>query len=95
MAPGVPGVLLYFFNLLKGHGDAAIVGPLLLAPFAYAAALVIGVPMYLLLQRRGAHGLGAYFVLGAAIGLAVVVLFFWYAGIGQLDVGERTCDCAS
>jgi len=76
VAPGVPAVLLYFFGLYKGYGDAAVVEPFLLAPFAYVAALVVGWPVYLMLQRRGSHGLGVYLVLGAVIGLAVVVLMF-------------------
>jgi hypothetical protein len=76
VAPVVPAGFLYLFGLLKGYGDVAIVGPLLLAPFAYAAALVIGVPVYLLLQRKGVHGVGAYLALGAAIGATVVVLMF-------------------
>jgi hypothetical protein len=76
VAPGVPAVLLYFWGLHKDYGDAAIAGPFLLAPFAYAAALVIGWPVYLMLQRRGSLGLGVYVALSAAIGLAVVVLMF-------------------
>jgi hypothetical protein len=74
VAPGVPAVLLYFWGLHKDYGDAAVVGPFLLTPFAYAAALVIGWPVYLMLQRRGSHGLGVYLVLGAVIGLALAVL---------------------
>jgi len=76
VAPSVPGGLQYLFGLLKGYGDAAIVGPLLLAPFAYAAALIIGVPVYLLLQRKRVHGMSAYLAIGAAIGATVVVLIF-------------------
>jgi len=76
VAPGVPAVLLYFWGLYKGYGDAAVVEPFLLAPFAYSAALVIGWPVYLMLQRRGSHGLGVYLVFGAAIGLAAAALFF-------------------
>lgn len=76
VAPGVPAVLLFFWGLHKDYGDDAVVAPFLLAPFAYAVALVIGWPVYCVLQRRGSHGLGVYVVLGAAIGLAVVVLMF-------------------
>lgn len=76
VAPAIPGVLLYLFGLVKGFGDAAVVGPALLAPFAYCSALVVGVPVYFVLQRRGIHSLGAYLAVGAAIGVAVVVLVF-------------------
>lgn len=76
VAPVVPGVFQYIYGLIKGYGDAAIVAPALLVPFAYAGALIIGVPVYLVLQRKGVHGLGAYLALGAAIGAAVVALTF-------------------
>ena len=74
LAPGVPGVLLYLLGRFKGYG--AIVGPFLLSPFAYAAALVIGLPVYLGLRRKGMRSLAAYLLSGAAIGLLVAVLLF-------------------
>jgi hypothetical protein len=76
VAPGVPGALLYLLGRFKGYGDAAIVGPFLLSPFAYAAALVIGLPVYLVLRRKGMRSLAAYLLSGAAIGLLVAVLLF-------------------
>jgi len=74
VAPGVPAVLLYLWGLHKGYGDAAVAGPGLLVPFGYVGALVLGWPTYLLLQRRGSHGLGAYLALGALIGAIVVAV---------------------
>ncbi len=74
MAPAVPAVLFYLWGLLKGYGDAAVAGPGLLLPFGYVGALVIGLPTYLVLQRRGSHGLGAYLALGALIGVVVVAV---------------------
>lgn len=70
----MPAVLLYLWGLHKGYGDAAVAGPGLLVAFAYVGALVIGWPTYLMLQRRGTHGLGAYLVLGALIGAVVVAV---------------------
>jgi hypothetical protein len=74
VAPGVPAILLYLWGLHKGYGDAAVAGPGLLVPFGYVGALVIGLPIYLVLQRRGNHGLGAYLALGALIGVVVVAV---------------------
>jgi hypothetical protein len=66
--------LFYLWGLLKGYGDAAVAGPGLLLPFGYVGALVIGLPIYLVLQRRGSHGLGAYLALGALVGVVVVAV---------------------
>ena len=74
VAPGVPAILLYLWGLHKGYGDAAVAGPGLLVPFSYVGALVIGLPTYLVLQRRASYGLGAYLALGALIGVVVVAV---------------------
>jgi hypothetical protein len=74
VAPAVPAILFYLWGLLKGYGDAAVACPGLLLPFGYVGALVIGLPTYLVLQRRGSHGLGAYLALGALIGVVVVAV---------------------
>jgi hypothetical protein len=73
VAPGAPAILLYLFGRLKGYGDGAVVGPMLLALPAYASALVLGLPVHLLLRRHGLRGFGYYAGVGAAIGLASVV----------------------
>jgi hypothetical protein len=74
VAPAVPAILLYLWGLFRGYGNAAVVGPLLMVPFAYAFALVIGGPVYMFLRRKGVHSLGIYVGLGAAIGLAGMLL---------------------
>jgi hypothetical protein len=74
VAPIVPAVLLYFYGCLKGYGNAAIVGPALLTPFAYGSALALGVPANLFLRHRGVNGLGVYVALGSAIGVVAVVI---------------------
>lgn len=68
VAPGVPGILLYLFNLFMGFGDAAVVGPLILAPLGYMAALVIGIPAYLLMASGYA---------------AIAAALFWVIAIGR------------
>jgi len=58
-----------------GFGDAAVVGPLILAPLGYVAALVIGIPAYLIMQRKSIRSFSAYLTFGALIGLIFYVLF--------------------
>jgi hypothetical protein len=74
IAPGVPGALLYVYGLAKGYGVAAMVGPLLLLPIAYFAALVIGIPMFRWLDRKGVRRLPDYLVIGGLIGASVDLL---------------------
>jgi hypothetical protein len=75
VAPAIPGVLLLIFNIFMGYGDGAIVGPILLAPLAYIAAAVIGIPVYLLLERKGIRSLRAYIAFGALIGPTFFLLY--------------------
>ena len=75
VAPGVAAILLYSGGRLKEYGHDSVLGPLILAPFAYVAASVFGVPAYLLLTRKGIRGLGSYVGTGALIGLACAVAF--------------------
>jgi hypothetical protein len=76
VAPAVPGVLLYFYNFFwMGYGDAAVVGPLILAFYGYAASLILGIPIHLALHRKGVHSLSAYLLLGALIGPVFFLTF--------------------
>lgn len=72
VAPGVPAFVLYLVNLSRGEAPLLF---LILAPLAYAAALFLGLPVYLILQRKRIHSLAAYVILGASIGLVFYVLF--------------------
>jgi len=74
VAPGIPAILLYLFGRLKGYSDAAVVGPVLLAVPAYASALTLGLPIHLLLRKRGLRGLGCYAGIGAAVGMTSVAV---------------------
>jgi hypothetical protein len=73
VAPMVPAIVLYLVNMNR---EAALLLPLVLAPLAYAAALVLGLPAYLVMRRRDIRSLWAYVIMGALIGLAFSVLFF-------------------
>ena len=68
VAPAVPGALLYVYGLTQGYGAAAIVAPGLLMPFGYVAALMIGIPTYICLDRKGVRGLSTYVFGGVLIG---------------------------
>jgi len=76
IAPGVPALFLYLAGLFFVADWEAAWGPKILAMFAYLVALIIGVPVYFLLQRKGINSFMAYLILGALIGLAFYVLFF-------------------
>jgi hypothetical protein len=69
IAPAGPAALLFAYGLAKGYGTAAIVGPMLLIPVAYFAALVVGIPVYRLLDRKRVHRCLAYTLGGGLIGL--------------------------
>jgi len=67
--------MLYLVNLVAARRE----GPLLviiLAPLGYLAALLLGVPAYYVMQRRGISSLRGYLLLGALIGLIFDLLFF-------------------
>jgi hypothetical protein len=76
VAPSVPALALYLIGLLFVSGWEAVWGPKILAMFGYLAALVIGVPIYVILQRKGINSLKVYLGLGALIGLGYYVLLF-------------------
>jgi hypothetical protein len=73
VAPAAPALALYLVNMNR---ESAPLLPLVLLPFAYAAALIFGVPLYLVLRRKGIGDLWAYLLLGAAIGLVSAALIF-------------------
>jgi hypothetical protein len=58
-----------------GYGDAAVVGPLLLMPLGYAAAVILGIPAYFLMRKRNVRSFVAYVLLGGLIGLTFYLLF--------------------
>jgi hypothetical protein len=74
VAPVAPGILLYVYGLANGYGVAAVVGPLLLIPIAYCAALVIGIPTFRWLERHGVTGLLHYVGVGGLIGAGTDLL---------------------
>jgi hypothetical protein len=75
VAPAVPGTLLYIYQRSKGYGDAAIPGPVILTLLGYVAAIVIGIPVYSVMQRKGICSLRAYILVGAVIGPLFSLMF--------------------
>jgi len=76
IAPGLPAILLYLLGLLFVADWEAAWGPSILAILAYLGALIIGVPVHFVLQRKGINGYMAYLILGSVIGLTIYTLFF-------------------
>ncbi len=76
VAPGVPALALYLIGLFFVADWEAAWGPRLLGMFGYLAALVIGVPVYFLMQRNGVNSFTGYLLLGALIGLCCYAVFF-------------------
>lgn len=68
IAPVVPTVFLYLFGVWTGEGNAAVVLPFFATVFGYVGAVLIGIPMYLLMQRRGLRSFRSYLLLGSLIG---------------------------
>jgi hypothetical protein len=51
-----------------GYGDASVVGPLLLMPLGYAAAVAFGIPTYFLMRKRNVRSFVAYVLFGGLMG---------------------------
>ncbi len=66
VAPAIPALVLWLLNLGALHGGGTLVF-LLLAPFAYCAAIVLGIPAYILMRRWRAQGLLVYVMVGAIV----------------------------
>jgi hypothetical protein len=90
IAPAGPGVLLYAYGLVKGYGTAAIVGPMLLIPAAYFAALALGIPVYRLLDRKNVRRCSAYTFGGGLLGLFGSLLpnILAFNSVGSLPPGD-------
>jgi len=69
VAPAVPALVLYLINLIFVPHWEAEWGAKLLVLFSYLSALLIGVSVYFLLQRKHVISISAYPALGALIGL--------------------------
>lgn len=76
VAPGLPALVLYLINLIVVSHHEALLLAAVLATLAYLSALIVGMPLHFLLQRKGINSLMAYLILGALIGLTCYLLFF-------------------
>jgi heme/copper-type cytochrome/quinol oxidase subunit 4 len=81
LAPALPALALYLINLNVVSRHEAILPAVILVVLGYVAALTIGVPLHLLLKRRGVHSLKAYLFFGALVGLIFYLLFFGIWGL--------------
>jgi hypothetical protein len=81
ISPGAPAVALYWVNIFfVSLPEAALLG-WLLGVCAYAASIVLGIPMYLILRRQNRTQLHTYLVAGALIGLIAYILIFGVWGL--------------
>lgn len=87
VAPGLPALVLYLINLVVVSHQEALLLAAVLATLAYLSALIVGMPVHFLLQRKSINSLIAYLILGAMIGLTCYVMFF---GIEAL-LSLKTC----
>ena len=69
IAPGVPALAFYVINLYLVPPHDAEFGGVILGMLGYAAALIVGVPTFLMVKRWRPLGLLGYSILGAVVGL--------------------------
>lgn len=80
VAPMMPAVILAGVVLAAG-GNAQTLGYAAFASYiAYPFALLVGLPAFLVMRRKGWDGWRAYAVAGVALGLVFLVLFAGLAG---------------
>lgn len=82
VSPGVPALGLYLINLCLVSREEALLAGVILATLGYAAAVVIGLPAYLIMRKRSPVSLGSYVMVGSLIGLLFYLLFFGVWGLG-------------
>jgi len=76
VAPIAPALVFYLVQLIFVPPWEAAWGMKILVPFAYLSALVMGIPVYFVLQRKQVASVLAYTVSGAVIGLACHAMVF-------------------
>lgn len=74
IAPGAPALTLYLINLHLVRRSDAEFGGVILAILSYVAALVVGIPAFLLARRWHTIGMLGYSALGAVVGLVSYIL---------------------
>jgi FtsH-binding integral membrane protein len=81
VSPAVPALGLYLINLCFVSRQEALLAGGILATLGYAAAVVVGMPAYLIMRKRSAASLRAYLMVGGLIGLLFYFLFFGVWGL--------------
>jgi hypothetical protein len=77
LAPLVPGVAFSIYTVIKTGGTAGLDLPLGIAAFfGYPVAFILGLPIYLIFQRRRWIALPTYLLAGAVLGTALFGFFF-------------------
>jgi hypothetical protein len=81
VAPGAPALILYVINLALVSRQAALLQGVILAILGYAAASVLGIPVYYLMKKKKAFSLSSYLAAGTLVGLLFYVLYFGLWGL--------------
>ena len=81
ISPGAPALGLYLITLCFVSRQEALLAAAILATLGYAAAVLIGIPAYLFMRKRGPVGVRSYLIFGGVIGFFFYLLFFGVWGL--------------
>jgi len=99
IAPAVLPSVAFVHVWITRHGDLgkAMFVATALAVIAYRAALLIGVPTYLVLRRFTRGGVWSYLVGGAALGASAFLLFelLFHKSLVGMDVASSSAAAAA
>lgn len=76
ISPAVPALMIYVWQILAAKKTDAEWGATVFLIIGYIAALVLGIPTYLLFRYRGIASLRAYVSTGFVMGMLAGILVF-------------------
>lgn len=90
ISPAIPALLSYFLGMLSSSKQWEVLWMtnIVLIP-GYIAALLFGIPTYLVLKKKGKKDLLHYSLAGAFIGFLTYALFFWPTVVYNLSFGTE------
>lgn len=89
ISPAVPALMMYLLALISSskHWEVLWLTNIVLIP-GYIAALLFGIPAYLILKKKGKKELLHFSAAGAFVGFMTYALFFWPAVIEGIFYGK-------
>jgi hypothetical protein len=76
VSPAIPAFLIYIAGCLFGKYRDAVWTAMLILTMSYLAAFLIGIPIYLLLQKYKQKSFKAYIISGLLVGLIFSLIIF-------------------